>query len=237
MKVIRFEARGVLNSFRIPFFKTYHKSFLTPPKTTIIGLICNISLKSQKEFFEILNKDLIKTAVVLGELGGKSKDLWTYKLYEKKNYGKSVIRRDKLYLTKYFIYLQIDDENLSQEIYQGLKNPKNIPALGLDDELVFINNVKIIELKDNLSKNIHSSFLTNQPKISNIIQINENSHIEMPTFYNIPTKFEAYDKKGNRKSKEVKEQSLQVEFFNCSLEVKNIQSYFDKELQFGVILN
>ena len=98
MEAIRFEVEGLLNSFRVPFFRTYHKTFLAPPKTTVIGLLCNIALKSQKEFFEILDQELIDVSVVIDEIGGRTKDLWSYKTLEKGNMGKSVIRRDKLFL-------------------------------------------------------------------------------------------------------------------------------------------
>ncbi len=237
MRVIRFELEGILNSFRVPFFKTYHKSFLTPPKSTIIGLLCNISLKNQKDFFELLNSDFIKVSVILKDLQGKAKDLWTYKLYEKKNFGKSVIRRDKLHLAKYIIYLEIEDKDLAEEILENLKEPKNTPALGLDDEIVKISNIKIVELENNSSNIVHSTLLTKNPKISDISQIDNNLHLEMPTFYKIPTKFEAFDKKGKRKSKQPKEELLQVEFFNCSIEVSNIKSYYDAEYNMGVIFS
>lgn len=138
MEAIRFEVEGLLNSFRVPFFRTYHKTFLAPPKTTIIGLLCNIALKSQKEFFEILNQELIDVSVIIDEINGKTKDLWSYKTLEKGNMGKSVIRRDKLFLSKYTIYLSIKNKTLFDEIYSALKNPKNTPALGLDDELIII---------------------------------------------------------------------------------------------------
>lgn len=88
MKVIRFEIQGLINSYRIPFFRTYHKSFLAPPKTTIIGMLCNISLKSQKEFFEILDKEVFEVSVVINEIKGRAKDLWSYKTLEKKIWEK-----------------------------------------------------------------------------------------------------------------------------------------------------
>ena len=85
MRVIRFGVEGLMNSFRIPFFRTYHKSFLAPPKTTIIGMLCNISLKSQKEFFEILESEMIELSVVINSIEGRGKDLWSYKTIDKKN--------------------------------------------------------------------------------------------------------------------------------------------------------
>jgi CRISPR-associated protein Cas5t len=239
MEVIRFRVKGFLNSFRIPFFKTYHKSFLLPPKTTIIGMLCNISLKSQKEFFEILDNNSIQVSTVLKSFEGKGKDLWSYRLYEKKNNGKSVIRRDKLYNVEYIVYLNISDTNLYNEVYENLKEPKNIPSLGLDDELVTIlpNEVNEITLSDNKDGFIHSSFLTQNPLLQSVSVVEEQKHIEMPTFYNIPTKFEAFDKKGQRKSKEVKEEFLQVEFYNCQVNVNNLNSFYDEEYEYGVIFN
>ena len=158
MRVIRFGVEGLINSFRIPFFRTYHKSFLAPPKTTIIGMVCNISLKSQKEFFEILEKDKIEVSVIINSIQGKSKDLWSYKTIDKKNRGKSVIRRDKLFIPNYTIYLKIEDEELYKEILEALRYPKNIPSLGLDDELIKIDNVAEIDLELSNSNKIESVF-------------------------------------------------------------------------------
>ncbi len=237
MKVIRFEIEGFLNSFRIPFFRTYHKTFLAPPKTTIIGLLCNISLKSQKEFFEILDKELIDISIVIDTIEGKAKDLWSYKTLKKdKIRGKSVIRRDKLYLPRYIVYLKIEEKVLYNEILSSLKKPQNIPSLGLDDELVVIKNITEIELGKNTTNRINSVFLDkNLPPykafVKDITEI-----IELPVSNLTPIKFVAFDKKGKRISKESILEFHQVEYRNCQIEFQdNIKTFTDAELGNGVI--
>jgi len=230
MKVIRFELEGLLNSFRIPFFRTYHKTFLAPPKTTIIGMLCNISLKPQKDFFKILDKELIDVSVVIDKINGKTKDLWSYKTLEKKNMGKSVMRRDKLFLSKYTVYVYIKEQTLFDDIFNSLKNPKNIPSLGLDDELVIIKNVKDASeaIKPNDTNEINSVFLNKGYRYKAFIK-EANKPIELPTPSITPIKFIAFDKKENRISKEVTKEYPQVEYINCNVQIEEVLSYMDIE--------
>ena len=230
MNVIRFRVEGLLNSFRIPFFRTYHKSFLAPPKTTIIGMLCNISLKSQKKFFEILERNDIQVAVVIDKIEGRGKDLWSYKTIDKKNRGKSVIRRDKLFSPKYTIYLKIENKTLYQEFLEALKFPKNIPSLGLDDELIVINNVKEINLISNDNNRVDSVFLDNYGSYKAFVK-DLSKAIEFPISNVTATKFLAFDKKGKRISREITEEFRQVEFINCEIEFENeVDNYKDSEL-------
>jgi len=235
MKVIRFDVEGLMNSFRIPFFRTYHKSFLAPPKSTIIGMLCNISLKPQRVFFEILDNDSIELSVIINSIEGRAKDLWSYKTINKKNRGKSVIRRDKLFIPTYTIYLKIEDEILYQEILENLKSPKNIPSLGLDDELIIISNVKEIGLFQNKSNRINSLFLDKGVIYKAFVQ-DSNRAIEFPMSNVTATKFVAFDKKGKQISREVSEAFGQVEFINCEVEFEDdIESFMDKELNNSLV--
>ena len=236
MRVIRFGVEGLINSFRIPFFRTYHKSFLAPPKTTVIGMLCNISLKSQKKFFDILERDMIKLSVVINTIEGRGKDLWSYKTIDKKNRGKSVIRRDKLFIPKYTIYLKIEDNSLYQEILESLKNPKNIPSLGLDDELITISDVEEIDLIDNDSNRIDSIFLDKGITYKAFAK-EVNSTIELPMTNITTTKFIGFDKKERRISREVTEDFRQIEFINCEIEFQNeIDSFVDSQLGHRLVL-
>ncbi len=231
MRVIRFEVVGLMNSFRIPFFRTYHKSFLAPPKTTVIGMLCNISLKSQKEFFDILERQRIEVSVVINSIDGRGKDLWSYKTIEKsKTRGKSVVRRDKLFIPNYTIYLKIDDKSLYQEILDALKAPLNIPSLGLDDELITIRDVKEVDLTDNKSNCIDSLFL--DKGIGYKAFVKEISQaIELPMSNVTATKFKGFDKKEKRISREPTEEFRQVEFINCEIEFQEeVKSFVDNEL-------
>jgi len=233
MKVIRFGIEGLKNSFRVPFFRTYHKTFLAPPKTTIIGMLCNISLKKEKEFFEILNDDKVQISVVIETIEGRGKDLWSYKILEKKNRGKSVIRRDFLFMASYTVYLKTDDITLYNQFLNSLKYPKNIPALGLDDELIVLKDIKEVELREK-NVRINSIFLDKNYKYRTFIK-DISKRVEMPSLNSYPTKFEAY-KKEKRVPKEIIEEQLQVEFFNCEVEFESkVQTFFDEELKNGII--
>ena len=239
MKVIRFRVEGFFNSFRIPFFRTYHKSFLAPPKTTVIGMLCNISLKSQKEFFEILDNNMIELSVVIDKILGKSKDLWRYKTLKSPDKGKrkdfSVIRRDKLFMPSYTIYLTIKDEKLYQEILENLKEPKNIPSLGLDDELVVIDSVEEIDIDINKTNRVDSVFLDKGISYKTYVK-DISKVIEMPISNITATKFIGYDKKDKRISREVKEEFSQVEFINCEIEFqKPVDIFLDRELNHRLV--
>ncbi len=231
MRVIRFEVEGLLNSFRIPFFRTYHKSFLAPPKTTLIGMLCNISLKSQKCFFEILDKELIELSVIINHIEGRGKDLWSYKTIDKKNRGKSVIRRDKLFIPSYTIYLKIEDEALYQEILQNLKSPKNTPSLGLDDELIIIKNIVEIDLLTNNENKINSLFLDKGIEYKAFVNDRAKA-IELPISNITATKFIGFDKKEKRISREASEEFRQVEFINCEIVFQeDLLSFVDEQLE------
>jgi len=232
MEVVRFELEGVLNSFRVPYFKKYHKTFLAPPKTTIIGLLCNISLKTQKDFFEILNNDFLQISVVIDEIKGKAKDLWRFKTL-KKGRDSSIIRRDKLFLPKYTIYLYSDNKELLQEFEANLISPRSIPSLGLDDELVIIKNVKKVKLKDNSTKIVDSVFMNKELEYKVFVK-DKNKFIEIPTLNLVPTKFIAFDKKGKRISKQKQEELFQVEFLNCEVEV-DLKSFLDEEKNYRLV--
>lgn len=235
MKVIRFKIKGLLNSFRVPFFRTYHKTFLAPPKTTVIGMLCNISLKPQKEFYDILNSDAILVSVIIDTIEGRTKDLWSYKTLQKGNMGKSVIRRDKLYIPSYTIYLKITDETLFEEILNSLRHPKNTPSLGLDDELAHIYDAQEIELDNNSTSRIDSVFLDKSIPYKGFIK-EQSQMIELPTAQMVPTKFRAFDSKNNRISKEVIEEFKQVEYINCEVEFQvEVESFEDHELHHRLV--
>ncbi|MDR1007951.1 MAG: CRISPR-associated protein Cas5 [Campylobacteraceae bacterium] len=238
MKFIRFGVEGILNSFRVPFFRTYHKTFFAPPKSTIIGMLCNISLKSQKEFFEILNKESIDVSVVINSISGKAKELWSYKTLKKVNMGKSVVRRDKLFLPIYTIYLRIQDDALFKNTLEFLTNPKNIPSLGLDDELITIKNITALNSEifvQNNTNRVNSVFLDKNIKYK-VHMAKYDKFLKLPTPNLVPTKFTAFDSEGNRISKEAKEEFLQVEYINCEVEfLENIESFRDMELGNRVI--
>ncbi|WP_252226534.1 CRISPR-associated protein Cas5 [Clostridium sp. ZBS2] len=227
MNVIRFRIEGIFNSFRIPFFRTYHKTFLAPPKTTIVGMITNIMRKSEAYYYELLNEEKIQLSVVIDSIQGKAKDLWSYKTLENKSgmHGRSIIRRDKLFKAKYTIYLKIKDDELSNKIYNALLEPKCIPSLGLDEEIVKIYDIeKNLQLNINKSNFINSVFMDKgyyyEVKIKNIQE-----NMEMPTANIVPLKYEVKFDENYRTVRKNKDEYKQVEYINCFVELKETESY------------
>jgi CRISPR-associated protein Cas5t len=120
---------------------------------------------------------------------------------------------------------------LYQEILESLKEPKNIPSLGLDDELVTIWDIKEIELQSNESNKIDSVFLDKDIPYKAFIKDIARS-VELPVSSVVGTKFVAFDKKGKRISKEITQEFRQVEFINCEIEFQEkTTSFVDKELR------
>jgi CRISPR-associated Cas5-like protein len=228
MNVIRFKAEGILNSFRVPLFKTYHRTFLAPAKTNIIGMIANIMGKSERWYYEILNKNRIKVSVVINNIEGKTKDLWAYKTYKNKNYGRSIIRRDRLYRAIYTIYLLIDSEELFKEILIALKFPKSIPSLGLDDELIKISEIEDkIQMCENKSGHLNSVFMDKGYSYDVIIE-DQDKFVEFPMANETPLSFKVeISDKEFRKSRQAMDNFKQVEYLNCKIELKNVTSYTD----------
>jgi len=228
MKVIRFKAEGILNSFRVPLFKTYHRTFLAPTKTNIIGMITNVMGKSERWYYETLNKNRIEVSVVINTIEGKTKDLWAYKTYENKNNGRSIIRRDKLYKAIYTIYLLIESEELFKEILIALKFPKNIPSLGLDDEIIKISEIDgEIKMSLNESGYINSVFIDKGYSYDVIIE-DQDKFFEFPIANETPLSFKIdISDKGFRKSRQSIDNFKQIEYLNCKIELKNVTSYTD----------
>lgn len=227
MNILRFKVEGVFNSFRIPFFRTYHKTFLAPPKTTIVGMITNIMGKGENFFYDILSQDKIKASVVIDSIRGKAKDLWTYKTFENKSnmHGRSIIRRDRLFNAKYTIYLMIDDKILSEEIYNSLMYPKSIPSLGLDDEIVKIYDVvHNLNFDENNTKIVNSVFMDRgyeyQAKMDDFSNI-----MEIPIANVVPLKYKIKENKSSRSERVGIDLCKQIEFLNCYVEIKDVKSY------------
>lgn len=227
MKIIKFSVEGVFNSFRVPFFRSYHKSFLAPPKTTIIGLITNIMRKPEEYYYNLLNEEKIQVSVVINSIKGKSKDLWSYKVFKGKSgmHGRSIIRRDKLFNAKYTIYLMIQDEGLRKEVVKCLKVPKSIPSLGLDDELIKIYDVKSdIELKENNTNIINSVFMDKGYEYE--VKVKEiSTDIELATANIVPLKYKIKTNNKGRTSRKGYNEYRQVEYMNCEVELKDVKSF------------
>lgn len=233
MFYLKFCVEGIFNSFKVPFFRTYQKTFLAPPKTNVIGMIANILNKNEKWYYETLKNKSINISVVIDSIEGRTKDLWSYKTFEKKNdmHGKSVIRRDKLYKSKYCIYCSFEDDKIYNEVYNGLKNPIGIPSLGLDDEMVRIFDIRgkdEFSLVENDEIRINSVFMDNGMEYKAFIK-EDNKVLEFPTSNIVPLDYDVEFQNDSRGIRSPGLELKQVEFINFEIDIPKMKKYSDGE--------
>lgn len=241
MYYLRFTLEGLVNSYRIPNFKTFHKSYLAPTRTNILGMIANISDLSEHDYYELLNKDL-EIAIVIKQIKGELKDLWIYKSFGNNN-GRSPIRRSKYFKPVYIVYLKSGNKDLIHSIWANLISPKKIPSMGMDDELIVIRAVKKLNEKEDIeeqdTKEIHSVLPCQN---DNYLSFNVNFNTKYKTIIyptdNIVVKnfqFSSFSDT-NRSARSPGETTSIKEFYNCSISLdKQIKAYCDKEYKSNIL--
>lgn len=152
------------SSFRNPDFQNFHKTLILPPPSTIIGLVGSALGLSPKESQDFFDKSNVKLGIY-GKSQGMAKDLWKYfdlnREYKKidKKYIRelgddefinkegmtSVIKREFLYKSSYFIAFISEDSEVIKQIGSGFLNPIYALTLGNSDSLAFIKKVFISE--------------------------------------------------------------------------------------------
>ncbi|MDZ7899252.1 MAG: CRISPR-associated protein Cas5 [Arcicella sp.] len=89
MHYISFQMVSVTASYRNPDFQNFHKSYLLPPPTTIIGMVgagIGLSPVASQQFF-IDNEVYVS---INGKSTGKANDLWKYNDFKN---GSVIIRK------------------------------------------------------------------------------------------------------------------------------------------------
>lgn len=237
MNCIRFKTNSITTSFRDINFKNYHRSYLAPTRTNIIGLITNISSGSEKDYHKNLQGD-IEISVVIENLEGELNDLWAYKTFKNSNHGRSIIKRVKNYKPSYTIYIKSHNDKLIRDMLNRLKYPERIPNLGMDDDLVSIQDIKIIDLEYKEVNTIHSTFPFESDYLSEYFVdavVSPNKTIINPIDNYVYSSFDASME--NMRSLRIGEKPKYIkEFFNCHIKFNsNITAYADNELKYNLL--
>lgn len=162
MEVLLVSGKGLINSFRLPEFHTYHKTLPLPPKTTVAGMIgAALGLSPEEVNDQWLRSDRFQVGV-RGRFKSLISDLWQYRKYTTKGIkaykdGKaelpwftSVTTRELLYelsFDLYFFCVESQDYDLLSNYF---KNPKWALSLGREDEVVHISKIeKVTVLESN----------------------------------------------------------------------------------------
>ena len=146
-----FKVEWILNSFRQNDFKTYHKTYIVPTKWNILWMLTNICGEGEKFYYDLASKN-IDIQIKILNLWGFTKDLWHIK--DLKHQEWSIIRREKIYNSIYEIQVIIEDKELLDKFFYFLNNPIRIPALGLDNEVVKIFDIRRWIFKEIYTKEV-----------------------------------------------------------------------------------
>jgi len=125
-------------TFRNPEFQNFHKSFLLPPPTTLIGLAgaaMGLSPKSAQDFF--------KEGFYFGIHGtsqGYCKDLWKYNTFDEQG---SIILKEILYDNHFILIYGNENEEMIETIKEAFLAPQYALTLGNNDSLAKIIQVSI----------------------------------------------------------------------------------------------
>lgn len=240
VECIRFTVRSLISSFKNPTFKTYHRTYLAPSKTNIIGLFTNIQGGSEKYYYSSL-KDNTQVAIVIEKIIGEMRDLWTFKTLKKGNRGKGIIRRSRNFKPIYTIYVKNDKKVIDDNILTYLMKPQRIPSLGMDDEIIHIQDVKIVKL-DVVKSDTFDSVIPFQPNDDSFINFTinadllEHSTVIYPVDNYVCSDFDVKWKSNGRSTRKPAKHLYVKEFYKCSVKLrKKIDAFYDPEKETTIL--
>lgn len=153
MEFLKVSCTGLFNSFRLPDFHTYHKTFPLPPKTTVAGMLgAALGITPKEVNQEWLIPERFKVGIV-GNSQAVVKDLWQYRKYTEKHikgyydgkeetpWYRAVIVRELLFRSSFILYLTCENNSDLNLLENALKNPAWALSLGREDELIRIDNI------------------------------------------------------------------------------------------------
>ncbi len=129
-------------SFRSPEFQNFHKSFVLPPPTTVMGLVgaaLGLSPKQSQNFFDGKGFEM----GIGGSSNGKAKDLWKYRTLNPEK-PTSVLIREFLFGNNFYFAFGNSDENLVQEIKNAFDYPKYALTLGNSDSIAKVVKTEFV---------------------------------------------------------------------------------------------
>lgn len=123
-------------TFRNPEFFNFHKSFLIPPPTTLIGIAgaaLGLSPKEAQAYFDQEKFEMGAFAMT----SGIANDLWKYNDFA----TGSVIQREIMFQNRFIIIFGTENSSKILELERAFKNPKYCLTMGSSDSLAKIDHV------------------------------------------------------------------------------------------------
>jgi CRISPR-associated protein Cas5t len=154
MKAIRVRLRQNMVNYKKPTSFQLKETYPLPPFSTVIGMVHSLCSYTEYKPMQVS---------VQGKHFSKVNDLYTR--YEYKNgmtydaarhqlkvgeygVGQGVATAELLVDVELMLHIAPDDQSLVEEIYAALVHPKEYPSLGRREDLVTIDEVKIVILSE-----------------------------------------------------------------------------------------
>jgi len=217
-------------SFRVPEFQNFHKSFLLPPPTTVIGLAgaaLGLSPKSSQDFFD---GSSIKLGV-FGKSDGYAIDLWKFK---KKNNNKTndqrdfiedILRREIHFNNVYLILFASENSELIDKLRSAFENPKYALTFGTSDALAkisILDNFEEHELDEVENCLIEGDIISEVVEnVHNGLEFSIYSTSE-PIVYDLPVKFQYESDYGVRRVVERKKYSFVGKKMKLNIKISGV---------------
>ena len=143
MEVLTVRLRAISVSFRRILDFNYHRTYLLPPPTTIVGLLgAALGLSDRELWGEHQGLYDISFAVLSLRKPGFAKDMWSIqKIKNGRISERSPYFRELLFYPE-FLLIFSGDGDLLENVENALKNPKYALSLGREDELVRVMDVR-----------------------------------------------------------------------------------------------
>jgi CRISPR-associated protein Cas5t len=153
MKAIRVKMHQDMVNYKKPTSFQLKETYPLPPYSTVIGMVHNLCGYTEYHPMKVS---------VQGKYFSKVNDLYTR--YEFKNgmkyeevrhqlrvgdYGVSqgIATAELLVDVELLLHIAPDDQNIVEEIYNALTNPREYPSLGRREDLATFNEVKVVSLR------------------------------------------------------------------------------------------
>lgn len=204
MQALRLEVEGDFNSFRIGYSLQYQRTYLFPPKPTLIGLL-GAALGLEDTQLAPLYKSVM-VGVILSQHRGIARDLWGItKLKIAGEAEHAVVVREMLYHTNYWIFyvpLEASAAVKLQDIEEAFANPVYPLTLGRSDELVNIRSSCRTDLQpaQRGAYYRHTVLPFDYRKRKYVLEkvtASKDGSLELPQVFTLPLAY-SYDKIGRR---------------------------------------
>lgn len=200
MKVIKIKARQTTANYKIPEFMKVHYSYDLPSYSTVIGMIhmacgfdryvdMDISIQTkycskqftQVYFYEfapgITRKDYLEKYNLIVENGNNRTGV-----------NRTFRKVELLYDVEHIFHVKVE-ESMIEKIRDGILKPKVFLSLGRSEDLLVIEDVKIVDVQEkslssyNLKYNAYVpyEFLKDNEDVGTVYNINKKYHIDEKT--------------------------------------------------------